>query len=50
MVTAFVVDPGRRILLAKRAATMPTFPSHWAAISGSIEENEQPVSESCTAA
>ena len=31
-----------RIVVFHRVATMPTFPNHWAACSGSMEENERP--------
>ena len=51
VVTCFIRDEtGKKVLLARRAATMPTFPGRWAGISGSIEEGELPVSAQCPCA
>ena len=39
VVTCFIMtNPSNRIVIFHRCATMPSFPSHWAGISGSIEK------------
>jgi translation initiation factor 2B subunit (eIF-2B alpha/beta/delta family)/8-oxo-dGTP pyrophosphatase MutT (NUDIX family) len=40
--TCFIFTQSERIALFHRCDTMPTFPSLWAAISGTIEANETP--------
>ena len=42
VVTCFILSPDEKVAVFQRQATMPTFPSHWAGISGSIEPNETP--------
>lgn len=45
VVTTFLLSKHKqqKIALFRRCSTMPTYPSHWAGISGTIEPNETPL-------
>eukprot|EP00977_Amphora_coffeiformis_P011066 scaffold2651_cov171-Amphora_coffeaeformis.AAC.6 len=42
VVSCFIVTSTQRVAVFHRVATMPTFPSHWAPCSGSVEAGETP--------
>ena len=50
VVTTFILcttSTTPQVALFHRCATMPTFPNHWAAVSGTIEEGETPYQAAC---
>lgn len=43
VVSSFLLFEENKVAIFHRQVTMPTFPGHWAAISGSLEINETPL-------
>lgn len=47
VVSTFLLRPSLKVAVFHRQPTMPTFPSHWAACSGSIDNGETPFQAAC---